>query len=99
MNFLPNIAMLSDVNGPSTRGVRRPIGDVVGISSVVGMFGPSVGSGGRCHFEGVREAALGQLDFEAVLALGLGVAQGGVRRLSIIRLVRRLTDECGFGLG
>ena len=31
-------------NGPSTRGVLRPIGDVVGVSCVVGMFGYSLGS-------------------------------------------------------
>src|SRR6266550_1290494 len=69
-------------NGPSTRGVLRPIGEAVGISCVVGMFGPSVESGGRRHLEGVCEAALGQLDFERVLALRLGVAQGRLRRLA-----------------
>src|SRR5438477_11787691 len=50
-------------SGPSTRGVRRPSGDVVGISFVVAMCDPSGESGGRRHVQGVREAALRQFDF------------------------------------
>src|SRR5262245_32735317 len=74
--------------GPSTRGVSRPIGEVVGVSCGVGMVVPSLRgtdlqsvrppdglqirpteSGCRRHVERVREAALGQLDLEPVLAL------------------------------
>src|SRR5947208_14774119 len=62
--------------GPSTRGVLRPIGEVVGASFVGGMFAPSMESGGRGQVEGMREAALGQLDLERVLALRLGAAEG-----------------------
>src|SRR5207247_5092918 len=81
--------------GPSTRGVPRPIGDAARFSCVVGMFGPSTGSGNR-HLEGVREAAPGQLDLEPILALRFGVAQGGLRRLAEARLVCGLTGECTF---
>src|SRR5438105_7274255 len=51
--------------GPSTRGVSRPIGDVV-----VAIFDPPVESACRRHLEGVGETAPGELDFERVLALG-----------------------------
>ena len=47
-------------NGPSTRGVLRPIGDVVGVSCVVGMLGYSLGSLG-CELQRMHEAAFGQL--------------------------------------
>src|SRR5438309_9360796 len=47
------------LSGPSTRGVLRPIGDVVGVSSVVGMFGYSLGSLGR-ELQRMDEAAFGQ---------------------------------------
>src|SRR6266404_7980063 len=55
-------------NGPSTRGVLRPIGDVVGISCVVGMFDYSLGNLGR-KLECVDEATFGQFDLETILAL------------------------------
>src|SRR6202011_4606170 len=67
-------------NGPSTRGVRRPIGDVVGVSGavgVVGMFRPLeriVSSGRRGRLQRVRETALRQLDLETILAPRLGAA-------------------------
>src|SRR5947209_17034108 len=85
--------------GPSTRGVPRPIGDAAGFSCVGGMVGPSPESGGHRQFQGVREAAPGQLDLEPVLALRLGVAQGRRRRLAEGRLGGGLTDERGFRLG
>src|SRR5262245_16114136 len=62
---------------PSTRGVLRPIGDVV-----VAMCAPPVESGGRCQAQGVRQTALRELDLERVLALGPGLPQGRVRRRS-----------------
>src|SRR3982075_2489372 len=55
-------------NGPSTRGVLRPIGDVVGVSCVVGMLGYSLGGLGR-ELQRVDEAALGQLHLETILTL------------------------------
>src|SRR5207249_9108751 len=86
-------------NGPSTRGVLRPIGETVGAWCVVCIFAPSAESGCRRHLQGVHEAALGQLDFESVLALWLGVAHGRFRRFAKVGRVGRLTDERGFGLG
>src|SRR5437870_4959925 len=68
-------------NGPSTRGVLRPIGDVVGASCVVGMFGYSLGNLGR-KFQRVHETASGQLDLEAVFALRLRPTQRRLRRFS-----------------
>src|SRR6478735_1301838 len=65
--------------GPSMRGVSRPIGDRVGTvwgEGVVAMV--FLRSGRHRHMEGVREAALGQFDLVAVLALRLGIAHGGV---------------------
>src|SRR5438270_5273181 len=69
-------------SGPSTRGVLRPIGETVGASCVVGIFAPSVESACRRHLQGVRQAALGQLDLEPILALRLGVVQGNLRRFA-----------------
>src|SRR5260370_16734141 len=85
-------------NGPSTRGISRPIGEAVGLFCVVGMFAPSVESACRRHVEGVREAALGQLDFERVLALRFGVAHRRFRCFAKVGRVGRLTIERGFGL-
>src|SRR6185436_9072899 len=62
-------------NGPSTRGVLRPIGEVVGVSGVVGMSDYSLGSLGR-EFQRVDEAAFGQLYLEAIFALRLRATQG-----------------------
>ena len=56
-------------NGPSTRGVSRPIGDAVSFLWH-GMLGRL-----RREFQSVDEAALGQFDLEAVLALRLCAAQ------------------------
>jgi hypothetical protein len=58
------------------RGVLRPIGDVVGVSCVVGMFGYSLGSLGR-QFQRVDEAAFGQLDLEVISLYGVTVTQVG----------------------
>src|ERR1700720_2427299 len=84
--------------GPSTRGVLRPMGDVVDISCAVGMFCPQVTSGCR-HLQGVGEAALGQFDLELVLALRPGVAKGRLGGFSESRLVGRLPHQRCFGLG
>src|SRR5438552_3237164 len=83
-------------NGPSTRGVLRPIGETVGASCVVCIFAPSVESGCRRHLQGVREAALGQLDFEPVLALRLGIAHGRFRCFAKVLGGGRFTVERGF---
>src|SRR3981081_658910 len=58
-------------NGPSTRGVLRPIGDVVWVSCV-GMFGYSLGGLGR-ELQRVCETTFGQLHLESVLTLRFGV--------------------------
>src|SRR5258708_19737533 len=87
------------LRGPSTRGVSRPTGETIGVSCVVGMFVPSVESGCRCHFQGVCEAALGQLDLEPVLALWFGVAHGRFRCLAEVGCVGGLTGERDLGLG
>src|SRR5438876_12351635 len=92
-------AMPLTFNGPSTRGVLRPIEETVGASCVVGIFAPSVESACRRHLQGVRQAALGQLDLEPILALRLGVVQGNLRRFAEVGCVGRLTGERGFGLG
>src|SRR4029077_18261152 len=55
-------------NGPSTRGVLRPIGDAVGISFVAGMFDYWLGSL-SCELQRVHKTAFGQLDLETILAL------------------------------
>src|SRR5262249_16738437 len=61
------------LTGPSTRVVSRPIGEFAGISCVIDILAPSNES--RCgHLERVREAALGQLNFESILPLRFGVA-------------------------
>src|SRR5260370_14156018 len=86
------------LRGPSTRGVSRPTGETIGVSCVVGMFAPSAESGCRRHFQGVCEAALGQLNLEPVLALRFGVAHGRFRRLAKVGCVGRLTGESGLGL-
>src|SRR5207253_3548460 len=83
--------------GPSTRGVPRPIGETLGPFCAFGMFAPSVGSGRRRHVQGVREAALGQLDLEPVLALRFGVAQRRFRCSTKGGRVGSLTDERGLG--
>src|SRR5258708_7580495 len=77
------------------------MGEVVGIFCVVGMLGsPAAGSAhGRGGSERVREATLGELDFESVFALGLGAAHCRFRRLAEVGGVGRLADERGFGLG
>src|SRR5947209_2883818 len=85
--------------GPSTRGVLRPIGETVGASCVVGMFAPSLESARRGDFQGVSEAALGQLNLERVLALRLGVAHSRFRCFAKVGCVGRLADESGLGLG
>src|SRR6266487_2214720 len=81
-------------NGPSTRGVSRPIGETVG-----GMFAPSMDSAGRGDFQGVGETSLGQFDLEPILALRFGVAQGSFRRLAKVGYVGGLADESSLGLG
>src|ERR1700730_1358918 len=67
------------LNGPSMRGVLRPIGDVVGASCVVGMFGHSLGSLGR-ELQCAHEAAFGQFHLEAIFALRLCATQRRIRR-------------------
>ena len=47
----------------------------------------------------MHEAALGQLDLEAVFALRLGAAKRRFGRLAKGGLRRRLADQGGFGLG
>src|SRR6266699_209295 len=76
-------------SGPSTRGVLRPIGDVVGVSWVVGMVGSSLG---RLSYklQRVNEATFGQLDLEAVLTLRFGATQRSLRRLTEDSFCRRL---------
>ena len=59
----------------------RPIGDVV-VVSVYRWHLPHSSGGLRHQFQSVRQAALGQLDLESVLALRLGVAQRRLRRLA-----------------
>src|SRR5207302_7038878 len=85
--------------GPSTRGVLRPIGETVGASSFVRIFAPSLASGCRGHLQGMRETAPGQLDFECVLTLRLGVAQRRFGCFAKVGCIGRLTDERRFGLG
>src|SRR5258707_10089096 len=85
------------LSGPSTRRVSRPMGDVAGISCVVGMFVPPVESGCNRHLQCVCQAAFGQLDFKPILALRLGIAHGRFRRLSESGFVRRLSHKSGFG--
>ena len=58
------------------RGVLRPIGEVVGVSCVVGMFGYSLGSLGR-QLQCLDEAALGQLYLEVIFTLRRRVTQDG----------------------
>src|SRR5207244_7444454 len=67
-------------NGPSTRGVLRPIGDAVAVSCVVGMFVDSLGSLSH-ERQRMGEATFGQLDLETIFALRLRVAQSRVSRL------------------
>src|SRR6266481_2394699 len=86
-------------SGPSTRGVLRPTGETVGVSCFVGMFTPWLESACRRHLQGVREAALGQLDLEAVLALRLGVVHGSFRRFAEVRRSSSLADKRGLGFG
>src|SRR5262245_51963709 len=84
-------------NGPSMRGVSRPIGDVAGISCVSDMF-CSFDESCRRHLQRVREAALGQLDLEPILTLRFGVAQRRLRRVAEARQAYRLADQRGFRL-
>src|SRR6202171_1584368 len=86
------------LRGPSTRGVSRPTGETIGVSSVVGMFAPSVESAHRRHLQGVREAPLRQFDLKLVLALRFGVAHSRFRGLAKVGCVGRTTDESGLGL-
>ena len=67
-------------NGPSTRGVSRPIGDAVRFPEAYSLGGL------RREFQSVDEAALGQLDLEAILALRFCIAQRGVGRFPENRL-------------
>src|SRR5262245_43282936 len=85
-------------SGPSTRGVRRPIGEGVEASCVGGMVPPARELGGHCGLEGMNEAALSEFDFEAVFALPLGVAQGCLGRLAKLVPSGRLADQHGLGL-
>src|SRR6266404_1014494 len=85
------------LSGPSTRRVSRPIGDLAGMSRVVGMFVPSVESGCNRHLQCVRETAFGQLDFKPILALRFGIAHGRFRRLSERGFVCRLACKRRFG--
>src|SRR5207302_11332039 len=50
-------------NGPSTRGVLRPIGDAVAGFCVTGMFSSSSGSL-CCDLQRVHETALGHFDVD-----------------------------------
>src|SRR5437763_851175 len=68
-------------NGPSIRGVLRPIGDVVGISCVVGTFRCSLASLG-CQLQRVHQAAFSQLNLEAVFTLRLRIPERSVRCLT-----------------
>src|SRR4030095_11187777 len=77
-------------NGPSTRGVLRPIGDAVAVSCVAGIFVNSLGSLG-CELQRMHKAALGQFDLEAILTLRLRVAQRSLRCLSKRCVCRWLT--------
>src|SRR5260370_8688843 len=87
------------LRGPSARCVSRPTGEAVGVSWVVGMLAPSAEAACRGDLQGVREAPLGQLDLEPVLALRFGVAHGRFPRLAEVGCVGRLTGERGLGLG
>ena len=87
-------------SGPSTRGVSMPIGDhvdAVGVGTVIGINRPALGCHG--HVERMRKAALGQFDFECVLALRLGIAQSHLCSFAEVGLVCGLTDQRRFGLG
>src|SRR4029077_1296962 len=76
-------------NGPSTRGVLRPIGDTVAVC-VAGIFVNSLGWWGRV-LQRMHEAAFGQFHFEAILTLGLRVLQRSVGCFLENGLRRRLT--------
>src|SRR6185436_12141941 len=82
-------------NGPSTRCVSRPIGEVSEICC--GMFVPSVESTCDRHLQCVCETAFRQFDLKGILALRLGIAHSYFRRLSKVRWVPSLTDQRGFG--
>src|ERR1700722_20278332 len=84
-------------NGPSTRGVRRPIGELVDGFCVGGMAPPSRVSGGHCGLESMNEAAFGQFNFEPIFALRLGVPQGCLRRLAKLVVRGGLADQRGLG--
>src|SRR4030095_4011748 len=61
------------------------------------MFVPSVESACDRHLQCVCETAFRQFNLKGILPLRLGIAHSRFRRLSKVRLVRRLTDERGFG--
>src|SRR6202171_5543278 len=84
-------------NGPSTRGVLRPLGDGVVVSCVVGMFSFASGSLSR-EFQRVCETAFGQLHLESVLALRFGATQRRIRRFLENGFRRRLTCQFAFRL-
>ena len=73
------IAVPLTLEGPSMRGVCRPIGDVVAVSVIVGIYQHSLGSL-RHQFESVHQTAFRQLHFESILALRFRVAQRCLRR-------------------
>src|SRR5947207_14743978 len=50
------------------------------------------------HLQRVRQATLGQFDFESVLALRFGIPQGRLSRSSKSWSICGLTDEHGFRL-
>src|SRR5262249_345940 len=84
------------LRGPSTRGVSRPTGEMSSVSWVLCMFTPSVESAHRGHFQGVREAPLGQFDFELVLALRFSVPHRPFRRLAKVCCVGVLPEGGGL---
>src|SRR5256885_13782660 len=83
-------------NGPSTRGVLRPIGEAVGFSCVVGIFGYSLGSLGP-ELQRVDKAAFGELHFEAIFALRFRSTQRRFRRFAEDLFRRRLARQFLFG--
>src|SRR5256885_6885958 len=84
------------LRGPSIRGVSRPIGEATGDCCVVAIEAPWK-SACRGHSQGMRQAALGQLDLESVLGLRLRTSQRGFGGLAEGRGVSRLAGQCSFG--
>src|SRR5882724_820391 len=83
------IAVPLTLNGPSIRGVCRPIGDVVAVSVIVGILQHSLGSL-RHQFQSVCQTAFRQLYLKSVLALRFRVAQRRLRCFLKNSLRRRL---------